>query len=96
MAMSRSLGATSFISLPSMYSSPALISSRPAIIRRVVDLPQPEGPTSTMNSLSDTSRLKSWTATTPSLVTCSWAFFSSEAASCFLAFLAFFWSLDAG
>ena len=27
-----------------MYSSPLLISSRPAIIRRVVDLPQPEGP----------------------------------------------------
>ena len=52
MAMSRSLGSTSFISLSPMYSSPPVISSRPAIIRRVVDLPQPEGPTSTMNSLS--------------------------------------------
>ena len=30
MAISRSLGATSFISLPSIYSSPPLISSRPA------------------------------------------------------------------
>ena len=27
-----------------------VISSRPAIIRRVVDLPQPEGPTRTMSS----------------------------------------------
>ena len=32
------------------------------IIRRVVDLPQPEGPTKTTNSLSLISRLKSWTA----------------------------------
>ncbi len=57
MAMSRSFGSTSFISLPSMYSSPSLISSRPATIRRVVDLPQPDGPTNTMNSLSAMSRL---------------------------------------
>ena len=64
MAMSRSLGSTSFISLPPMVSSPPEMSSRPAIIRRVVDLPQPEGPTSTMNSLSAISRLKSLTAVT--------------------------------
>ena len=38
---------------------------RPAIIRRVVDLPQPEGPTRMMNSLSAMSRLKSVTAVTP-------------------------------
>ena len=57
MAMSRSLGSTSFISLPPMYSSPPEMSSRPAIIRSVVDLPQPEGPTSTMNSLSAISTL---------------------------------------
>ncbi len=50
--MSRSLGATSFMSLPSIVSSPPLISSSPAIMRSVVDLPQPLGPTSTMNSLS--------------------------------------------
>src|ERR1700721_3009296 len=37
--------------------SPPLISSRPAIIRNVVDLPQPDGPTSTTNSLSGISRL---------------------------------------
>ena len=36
-----------------------------AIIRSVVDFPQPEGPTSTMNSLSSMSKLKSVTATTP-------------------------------
>ena len=71
MAMSRSLGGTSFITLPSMVSSPPLISSRPAIIRRVVDLPQPEGPTRTMNSRSAISRLKSSTARTPSSVTFS-------------------------
>ena len=47
-----------------MYISPPEISSRPAIIRRVVDLPQPEGPTKTINSLSAISRLKSGTATT--------------------------------
>ena len=35
-----------------MRISPSLISSRPAIIRSVVDLPQPEGPTSTISSPS--------------------------------------------
>ena len=64
MAMSRSLGSTSFIRLSPMYRSPSEMSSSPATIRRVVDLPQPEGPTSTMNSLSAISRLKSWTAVT--------------------------------
>ena len=68
MAMSRSLGAMSFMTLPSMMSSPSVISSRPATMRSVVDLPQPEGPTRTMNSLSAMSRLNSWTATTPSSV----------------------------
>jgi hypothetical protein len=41
---------------------PALISSRPAIIRRLVVLPQPDGPTRTMNSPSPISRLRSFTA----------------------------------
>src|SRR5690606_30727947 len=36
----------------------------PATIRKVVDLPQPLGPTSTRNSRSRISRLASWTATT--------------------------------
>ena len=63
--MSRSFGSTSFSSLPSMYNSPEEISSKPAIIRRVVDLPHPEGPTKMINSLSATSRLKSFTASKP-------------------------------
>src|SRR5579883_2529584 len=50
MAMSRSLGATKLTSLPSMRISPDVTLSRPAIIARSVDLPQPEGPTSAMNS----------------------------------------------
>jgi hypothetical protein len=46
-----------------MRSSPSLISSRPAIIRSAVDLPQPDGPTSTMNSPSSISRSSESTAT---------------------------------
>src|ERR1700730_6254296 len=56
MAMSRSFGGTSLTTSPSTAISPALISSSPAIIRSVVVLPQPEGPTSTTNSLSAMSR----------------------------------------
>src|ERR1041385_7707887 len=44
---------------------PSEISSSPAIIRSVVDLPQPEGPTRTTNSLSGTERLKSLTTGAP-------------------------------
>ena len=65
MAMSRSLGGTSLTSLPSMYSSPLVISSRPATMRRVVDLPQPDGPTRTTNSLSWMVMLALSTAFTP-------------------------------
>ena len=43
---------------------PGVGSSRPATMRRVVDLPQPEGPTRTTNSLSSTVRWKSFTAAT--------------------------------
>src|SRR5438105_13089191 len=50
MAMSRSLDSMSLTTLPSMAISPPEISSRPASIRSSVDLPQPDGPTSTMNS----------------------------------------------
>ena len=64
MDRSLSLGSTSFMRAPSMRSSPAVISSSPATMRSTVDLPQPEGPTSTMNSLSAISRLKSSTAFT--------------------------------
>src|SRR5215472_17236997 len=44
--------------------SPAVTSSRPAIMRSVVLLPQPEGPTRTTNSLSGISRLMLRTAST--------------------------------
>ena len=65
MAMSRSLGGTSLTVRPPMEMVPWLISSSPAIMRRVVDLPQPEGPTSTTNSRSQTRRFTSFTACTP-------------------------------
>src|SRR5438045_1301395 len=42
------------------------MSSRPATIRRAVVLPQPEGPTSTMNSPSRISRSRPSTAVVPS------------------------------
>src|SRR5262245_34678705 len=54
--MSRSLGGTSLTTSPSTAISPSVMSSSPAIMRSVVDLPQPEGPTSTTNSLSAMSR----------------------------------------
>src|ERR1700722_8047667 len=50
MAMSRSFGATELTIRPSMRISPSLAVSRPAIMARSVDLPQPDGPTSAMNS----------------------------------------------
>jgi hypothetical protein len=49
MAMSRSLGVSALTTRPPMAISPSLISSSPAIMRSSVDLPQPEGPTSTVN-----------------------------------------------
>src|SRR4029079_13257182 len=58
--MSRSFESTSFTGLPSMATVPAVISSRPASMRRSVDLPQPEGPTSTMNSPSRMSNEMPW------------------------------------
>src|SRR5947209_6319463 len=65
MAMSRSRGGTSLTRLPPIQISPSLISSSPAIMRRVVDLPQPDGPTSTTNSWSAISRSMPFTACTP-------------------------------
>src|SRR5918999_5348373 len=52
MAMSRSFGGRLLTILPPIAISPALICSRPAIMRSNVVLPQPEGPTSTTNSPS--------------------------------------------
>ena len=65
MAISRSFGGTSLTFLPSIWMLPLLISSSPAIMRNIVDLPQPEGPTKTMNSSLSTVRLTSSTAMTP-------------------------------
>ena len=67
MAMSRSLAGTRFITRPSMRSSPEVIASSPAIMRRVVDLPQPDGPSRTMNSPSSISSETSSTAGGPAL-----------------------------
>src|SRR5882724_10638 len=54
MAMSRSFGATPLTTRSPIAIRPAEISSSPAIILKSVDLPQPEGPTSTQNSPSST------------------------------------------
>src|SRR6201989_1193923 len=72
--MSRSLGVLLFTTCPPMRASPEVMSSRPAIMFSVVDLPQPDGPTRMTNSPSAISRLKSLTASDPSgkrLVMCS-------------------------
>src|ERR1700709_2866523 len=63
--ISRSRGGTSLTTSPSIQISPEVISSSPAIIRNVVDLPQPDGPTSTTNSWSEISRSIPFTAWTP-------------------------------
>src|SRR6266571_4823440 len=52
--MSRSFGATPLTTRSPIAIRPPEISSSPAIIRKSVDLPQPEGPTSTQNSPSST------------------------------------------
>src|SRR5688500_6768758 len=64
--MSRSLGARSLTRSPPMRSSPDVMSSRPAIMLRVVDFPQPDGPTRMMHSPSAISMSTSRTATAPS------------------------------
>src|SRR2546421_13069241 len=53
-----------FTTLLPMEIVPSEISSSPAIIRNAVDFPQPDGPTSTRNSLSLTSIVRSRTAST--------------------------------
>ena len=62
MAMSRSIAATPLTTRSSMRISPLVIDSSPAIMRSVVDLPQPEGPSRTMNSPSATVKETSSTA----------------------------------
>src|SRR5918911_1494203 len=80
MAMSRSMGGSSFTTLSPMRISPDVIDSRPATMRSVVVLPQPEGPTRTTNSLSRMSRFTSLTAWTSSYV-----LFSSLSTTCAIA-----------
>src|SRR5215475_10857235 len=63
--MSRSLGGRSLTSRSPMRSSPDEMVSRPATMRRAVDLPHPDGPTSTRNSPSSMLRSMSITAATP-------------------------------
>src|ERR1700682_3491275 len=60
-AMSRSLAATLLTTRSPIRIRPSLICSSPASMRSAVDLPQPDGPTRTMNSLSLISTLKSLT-----------------------------------
>src|SRR3954451_9099619 len=66
MAMSRSFGATSLTTRSPMRSSPPDASSSPATIRSAVDLPEPDGPTSTVNPPSSTVRSSPSTARVPS------------------------------
>src|SRR2546427_676535 len=64
--MSRSFGGRSLTTRSPIVISPAVISSSPATIRKVVDFPHPDGPTSTTNSLSRMWRFTSLTAWTSS------------------------------
>src|SRR5213080_2385443 len=52
MAMSRAFGGTRLTTRSPIRISPDVMFSSPAIMRNSVDLPQPEGPTSTTNSPS--------------------------------------------
>src|SRR6516225_3268126 len=56
MAMSRSRGGMSLTTRSSILISPPVTVSSPAIIRRIVLLPQPDGPTRTRNSPSTISK----------------------------------------
>ena len=62
MAMSRSLAGTSLMRLPFNKRSPEVMGSSPAIMRRMEDLPHPDGPSNTMNSPSATVKLTFFTA----------------------------------
>src|SRR5947199_7860106 len=65
MAMSRSRGSRFVMSRSPTEIEPPSTVSRPAIIRNNVVLPQPDGPTSTMNSPLSIVRLIPSTAVTP-------------------------------
>src|SRR5213075_3049073 len=63
--MSRSGGETPFTTSPPMATAPEVGSSSPAIIRRAVVFPQPDGPTRTMNSPSAMVHVSASTAVVP-------------------------------
>src|SRR6202162_4082996 len=68
MAIRRSRGVRRFTTWPPIRISPEVGVSRPAIIRRRVVFPEPEGPRKTRNSPSSVTRLTSLTApSSPSL-----------------------------
>ncbi len=64
MAMPRLEGATSLTTRPPISSWPEEIVSSPEMVRKRVDLPQPEGPTKTMNSPDLMSRFMSLSTST--------------------------------
>src|SRR4029079_17610936 len=64
--MSRSRDGTWLTTRSPIFSTPREMSSRPATMRSAVVLPQPDGPTSTMNSPSSIPRLREFTAVVPS------------------------------
>ena len=57
MAMRRRAGGSAVTSLPPMTIRPLETCSRPAIRRNVVDLPQPDGPSSTTSEAAAASKL---------------------------------------
>ena len=63
MAMPRCAGGRPVTSRPSISTWPPLADSRPAMMRSVVDLPQPEGPSSTQKLPAAMSRSMSARAT---------------------------------
>src|SRR5215217_2969579 len=66
MAISRWRGGRSLTTWSPIKTLPPVMSSRPAIIRRAVDFPHPDGPTKTTNSPSGISKFILSTATTSS------------------------------
>src|SRR5690242_11062454 len=63
--MSRSRDGTWLTTRSPIFSTPREMSSRPATMRSAVVLPQPDGPTRTMNSPSSMPRLRVFTAVVP-------------------------------
>ena len=74
MARSRRLGLTSLTTAPSISTSPSVCASSPAMIRRVVDFPHPEGPTRVRNSPSAMWRsMPSRTFVSPKVLVMPWS-----------------------